>query len=45
MIQKCQRTYDIYQLMVMPGYPNANFANEREWTQIHINERKVKSEK
>ena len=30
---------------VVSGYPNANFANEREWTQIHINERKVKSEK
>ena len=34
MIQKCQRTYDIYQLIVMPDYPNANFANGRKWMQI-----------
>ena len=30
---------------VVSGYPNANFANGRKSTQIHINERKVKSEK
>ena len=34
MIQKCQRTYDIYQVIVMPDYPNANFANGRKWMQI-----------